>query len=486
MAQTNATRAGTAIHTGAVAQIVAGLARRQYASLPALLDSLPWDGLSSKLHDELLVKLVNYAQDWEGLDLLLTSFRQENTGEHRYGNLPVATRLFYLPGVTQHLLSLVAENTTYLDHCSAMLGYEDSGRTLSALGVLEGVYGPQEAATYRALLSQAQIQEARERYGNQCVLEFLLDKVRESVTEVCPTPGWVRRYDLPLQPLVAEIDEDDLGGTGAASVGELAASGLVAFEEEFVIPESLPPPRSALPDDQVIADVLLAAARDAGVPVATQEETRQQLLGYVQHLNPDQKAELLADRDLAHWQARLEEDETLSRLLGPCNRGLARCGAGPCDRYGGCRMFLCTEHDRWTEDGVTDEDTVYVADNLAEAEDYWFGGRCLVCWRLIAAKHYAVRLPLTYGGWLGCYCSWVCARRAIPDQENLVQLNLVAYAEEFIQRVGIADRRYSIKQRTEVGEDDSPNQAAGMALAREQLAAILDGTSSVYTGAGPV
>ena len=76
--------------------------------------------------------------------------------------------------------------------------------------------------------------------------------------------------------------------------------------------------------------------------------------------------------------------------------------ASECDKcaaYGGCRQFACT----CFEVNALEED-----DEDYDAPATWFTGECQLCKEEIPEQYAASRVPLSHGGWKGCFCSPEC------------------------------------------------------------------------------
>jgi len=111
-----------------------------------------------------------------------------------------------------------------------------------------------------------------------------------------------------------------------------------------------------------------------------------------------------------------KEDAFLTSRLGPLNTlhdadfslpepsGSASAGvefANECDKcaaYGGCRQFICTCFE--ADSQLDDEE--------CEAPSSWFTGSCSLCGDEIPDQYSASRIPLSHGGWKGCFCSTDC------------------------------------------------------------------------------
>lgn len=102
-------------------------------------------------------------------------------------------------------------------------------------------------------------------------------------------------------------------------------------------------------------------------------------------------------------------DDELFKRFGPSNTSLDEdlTDNHICTIYGGHRMFLCNEfEDVYVDDEIVDNDNV----NYDKITSKWFTGSCDTCFKPIRHSHYAVRVPIVSGGWIGCYCSWKCVK----------------------------------------------------------------------------
>lgn len=127
--------------------------------------------------------------------------------------------------------------------------------------------------------------------------------------------------------------------------------------------------------------------------------------------------------------ADFEGDDILIREFGPCNTQYtvnSELLSTKCSKYGGCRMLLCTEFETEEEDDVC---------SLHITNREWFRAECDMCHTKIDKEHYAVREPLSHGGWRGCYCSFQCMEK-IPR----INKGLLFSLKEQLEKYGLRDR----------------------------------------------
>ena len=100
------------------------------------------------------------------------------------------------------------------------------------------------------------------------------------------------------------------------------------------------------------------------------------------------------------------------------------------------RMFVLNN------DVDEDRDDFELDDNGMPYVKDWFVGYCQECDLKIRRRWHAVRVPLKYGGWEGCMCSWKCVKRSIINFNNSdpVMLSLCDVYEKEIYNYGILDR----------------------------------------------
>lgn len=102
-----------------------------------------------------------------------------------------------------------------------------------------------------------------------------------------------------------------------------------------------------------------------------------------------------------------------------------------CLKYGGCRMLLCNEY---PEVDVYGEQIDLTAKNVIVTD--WFKSKCNQCHKKIRSKNHALRLPLHFGGWQGCYCSFECLGK---DINNPMTALAVGRMKSQLYNIGIND-----------------------------------------------
>lgn len=131
-------------------------------------------------------------------------------------------------------------------------------------------------------------------------------------------------------------------------------------------------------------------------------------------------SKLSDDTKEAYKRLALAKDQNLFRILGPVNLmfELIFNLDDRCTKVGGCRMLCCMhvdDSDNETADAIIDGN---VEDYIDNTDEDWFFQRCMVKGTVIANRSQAVRIPLKYGGWYGCYCDEQAARTAIRQRSS--------------------------------------------------------------------
>jgi hypothetical protein len=169
------------------------------------------------------------------------------------------------------------------------------------------------------------------------------------------------------------------------------------------------------------------------------------LLEKFNELPKSEREELITKINTNNTLMLLALDEEMFRVLGGClpmgeAYELKVKSKDPCLMYGGCRANTCYENHNVNFE--TEEPLIHNPVGrglLGELE--WFTGRCdnQACLLYIRRKHYAVRMPMESGGWMGCFCSFGCIIACLPE-DNETRLRLTEGFEKIYKGVGIYER----------------------------------------------
>ena len=123
------------------------------------------------------------------------------------------------------------------------------------------------------------------------------------------------------------------------------------------------------------------------------------------------------EETLCEYRRCFCDDVNFLSRYGPLNPQKPRegeilfCAASP---RGRCAMMTCDCHDD---------------------ENDWYSGNCDYCGTDIDAKNMAMRIPMYYGGFKGCYCSKKCMHLVFSENthsfEHILIEIMCAYLQEY-------------------------------------------------------
>lgn len=316
--------------------------------------------------------------------------------------------------------------TDYYTHAVALFNYSIDQDICVVLKRLGRVFEKDSTAmvnTFRLILNHV------EEYSNEFVdlpyhRQYYMDRLKSCTTVPLKNefiadidiPLVENNYRLPTQSVVpVGISNDSLGMiiNKAASMMK-SLKGEELNEEELALHYN-----SLLPEETQTFDFIDSM-------VAMELNCLDELLSN-EEVDIDRRT---VSSNMSYVPPTISDD--LYRRYGPCNPRLAHYGIvneeDPCTLHGGCRMLTCWEFIEIDED--EEEITPYTR---------WFQGSCDRCCRKIMYKHEAVRMPLSNGGWFGCYCSWNCVENDTDDV--MIQASCKKYRGEY-EKLFIYDREY--------------------------------------------
>jgi hypothetical protein len=116
------------------------------------------------------------------------------------------------------------------------------------------------------------------------------------------------------------------------------------------------------------------------------------------------------------------DDTELFKILGPANPFI--------NPENSTRMFIFNDFDYDEDDNIVD----------------WFKGICEECRKVIKYRFRAVRMPIPFGGWKGCYCSIECLELGLTRKEeeenkpDLITRIMIDKLSISLNKIGIIDR----------------------------------------------
>ena len=205
------------------------------------------------------------------------------------------------------------------------------------------------------------------------------------------------------------------------------ATGEVPYEDQLTIPEEPEYVSVDITDTEKVVRILLKATTDEG---ELYKYNKKKLTQFVKQM-PKNIVQGWTDSIVNEYlMAEAFTNKEYFRMFGPALPFGSIYEIE--NRYGGSRMLLSEEKER------TDSDF----DPATLAISTWFKGSCDKCFRKIRRKYHAIRRPLMYGGWLGCFCSVECVRDLILETELdfLEKLGVLTEVVKDLRKYGIQDR----------------------------------------------
>lgn len=193
-----------------------------------------------------------------------------------------------------------------------------------------------------------------------------------------------------------------------------------------------------LPSDEEIVDLKMSNMVYEGLTYKEEDESfiRQELLRAIDKMSYDEKRSYYLPIMFNLEQRSKKWDDGIFITLGAVNPILGEDYSNteiPCGKYGGCRMLTCTHFVRSDDVDLDDNEEM----NLDPTS--WFTGSCQICSNRIPYWWWSVRLPIRFGGWFGCYCSWDCVRLD-PRITDTIMSNLITFYKNSTDLKGIQDR----------------------------------------------
>lgn len=395
---------------------------------------LPFDTLDEYAIYDLLGLLLDAAtkvQSASTAKLLLRVWGDTNPTEERISTLAMCFLKMQIPrNVLRGVVILLSSEVSYDEIATELMNYEDAPLLTAAAERLDAAFG---GRTYE----QADFLRKWARNANCSTLERYYRDVAGAQSVFAPVPEWV------IPPKGDELRTHD------ELVASLKPIELSEQEAEFYTQ-----------DIQIFAHDLLRGMREQGFAV-NEDQEEDAAIAVMQLINtslPAERAALLEQFSRhAENQKKLgkrldagQNDVEQFRVLGPVNilTGAHADADDECMRWGGCRMLTCNMFERdetraglsySASDGGTDIDHENEANYGA---DWFFLARCHRCERRIRSRAHALRQPLPYGGWRGCFCSYECTREAMAEDGswNNITAQLLRRVVEQLKSTGITDR----------------------------------------------
>jgi len=238
--------------------------------------------------------------------------------------------------------------------------------------------------------------EEDDEYHNQALRQLILTKLNKEFINILEKPNWIKKFKKP---------------------------------SELNIPDNIPSVKDAV--DMLIKDLehqkfINLKFKDNKKPV----DIKNNKLLY-EFLSMQYSISTISEKIqmLSHIISLPSfSDQSIFREFGPLNTTYSVNNSNNitdniCEKYGGCRMYTCCEYEASYNDNNIDLDSDLVID--------WFTGECDVCCIKIPNRYYAIREPLKYGGWRGCFCI-KCLKTLDCDKNTFLAIGRIIEQLELI------------------------------------------------------
>lgn len=370
------------------------------------LNQLPIDSIDKDNSDTLISCLINQAFDNNNKQAVRDVVITFDKARVKFDPLPMKTALFLNPLIDREILEFILTcfpERKSVDYFLDLINLGDDQTALKTAKILDSFFT--EDQNWPLLVKLTEDVEDEE-YENQLLRAFFQMKVSEINTFV-DCPEWIK-FDLPETEIPKVPDY-------IPSVKEAVELLMNDLESKGFIFEVKDPDlkhRSENIKKEIIKNCMIS---QYAISTVTEK---------IQMLNAVKPFPMFID-------------DVIFREYGPVNSVYTHSPelidpSSVCAEHGGCRMFLCNEFEEIDPNG--DQIDPFEDDTITYD---WFRGICDICFLKIKKRQYAVREPLSHGGWRGCYCSFKCMESIIKNPNTL---EIIQRIEGQLKLIGIRDR----------------------------------------------
>jgi hypothetical protein len=358
------------------------------------LQKMPLEDMEDEKTDKLLIFLLNSAylgNSDKAAVFLLNEWNKLTPDDDT--SISIYTHLFSLIDIDDKVLTwLIPIMTTecFEFSISELINNDANTQLLPTYQRISDLYGPQTNEIYKKLYEYALNND------NSVASNFLKIMVVQT-NDFQEVPDWVYDFEEDYNVIRKEYIYDYGEAKLPKSRDLLERIPNITFEN------------FKLPNLNKSVDLLTDGLKSLGVSDLEVETSRELLKNKLENSTEEEKMGLLQpvleSADIFELKGNLE----LFRILGPTNPHYDADLTLDhiCFKYGGCRMMTCTCFE------YVDEDE--------PAED-WFTGGCQSCGLKLRSRAHAVRKPLHFGGFAGCFCSAQCIKDSIVLPDSLTFL----------------------------------------------------------------
>lgn len=366
--------------------IFSAIEKKDYVSYKELIQSIPIQKMDYEQSTNLLYELLKRIEKSNFVDGLKYTLRLWGGLECGFDDFegeiyPILPTLFLSDSIPFYILHYIMDSlreVVTVEEVAIELMEKGSGDKLrNGLKNLFDMLGQPSGEMYR-ILSEEAINS-----GNEIAIEFF-SGLQSYYTNQVETPKYIIEGDdvfeeRDLLELATEISE------------EICGTSLNSNEIEDCV------------------EIVMKGFENHGLEVMDINTTRKLLYHKFSKMAQENLVKYIRNFISEQYRESLMEDMSLFNILGPANPRMD-CEEWICQKFGGCRMLYCS----CLEHHLTDPETGEKSCNE------WFKGKCDKCSRKISKKCYAVRKPLSNGGWIGTYCSWNCLYLSGDVEDELV------------------------------------------------------------------
>lgn len=393
--------------------------------ISALMLKIPLEQMDDTASDKLLIYILNncFLGDASDVALYIINRFNELTPDSDK-ELSLFTRLFTMRTLDDRVLSWIIPNMEtecYEFVINELITYDATNTLLPTYQRATKLYSGTDNDTYQRLYTYALDQD------NNIAAGYLKVLMAET-NEFAPIPNWVYNFgedlSINLKEYVYEYNPDLL--PKARDV--LSRLPEIKFEE------------FKLPTKEESINLLTEGLATSGLSQTEIETSKELLSKEFDSFDDEAKMKLLQPVIESLDIFELKGNVDLFRILGPVNPHYDSDLSLDhiCYKYGGCRLQTCTCFE-FSDD-----------ENDIPAED-WFTGVCQECNLRLRSRAHALRKPLPFGGWIGCFCSAECIRESIVIPNILSNL--------MIDRIVNQLATYKIQDKLENTLPDASNYA---------------------------
>lgn len=361
------------------------------------------------------------------------------------------TKVLFIDDISDKTLKWILEtidNATFAEVIQDLIGYiktdEVYNYTVKAIDLFN--VNEYDFAMLEELIDTAKDEES----GNLFVYKAL-SRFYNNLIAPADIPSWVVSI-VPEQEQgePGEPGEPDVvfSGAGSERTREIPEDKTIPTRDDVILPESdfshieLPTQDDFIPF--IVNNITSMTPKDI-----FNEEALTMFVKSLESKTNEELEEIIRPMLINDSARLLGDDEEYFQMYGPANAiiGMQLGGEYICSKLGGCRMMTCncfTKDDQNVDDEAfddTDTDINYINSNI---KIDWFINYCQQCGIRIRRRTHAIRKPLPYGGWSGCYCSSKCIKDSFDTNGETLDTFNEAIIDTTVQKlneIGIADLR---------------------------------------------